>query len=254
MFYSFNSPLLYYTGFVYYSDMSLVSHRGAAGLARENSIKAILLAQTFKPVFIETDIHCTADMVFVLYHGDLKQTYSGRNRPETYKELLTRMPELATLDELLSRKDISVPLLFDIKCADAVDDLVAYLLHKGVPSTVGFTSPHAEALLKLKDAFPHSVTLMSQPYQDGPIKAIELARDYGFSGISLNKWWLGPLPYLLCKQYGKQIMVYTINNKLWQWFAQTFFPDILLCTNHPDRYRSLFKIERPKTRLKRRKR
>ena len=227
--------LLYYN-----SNMSLVSHRGAGGLAVENSREAIDKAKTYSPVFIEVDIHCTADMVFVLYHGDIKQTYSGNRRPETYTELKKNIPTLMKLDELLDKDDHNCAYMFDIKCADDIDDLVTYLQKNGVPSSVGFTSPHAAALKKLKEAFPHAITLIAQKYQAGPIKAIELARDAQFSGISLNKWWLGPLPYFMCKHYKKIIMVYTIDNRLWQWWAQTFFPDILLCTNRPDRYRQTF--------------
>ena len=222
--------------------MSLVSHRGAAGEATENSLKAIVASQKFKPVFIETDIHCTRDMVFVMYHGDLKQTYSGKVRPETYAELKKQIPTLLKLDDLLQHKEITTPYMFDIKCGQVTDDLIAYFKKMGLPSTVGFTSPHVQALVKLKKAFPYSTTLISQPYQEGPIKAIELARDKGFSGISLNKWWLGPLPYFMCRHYGLQIMVYTIDHRLWQWWAQTLFPDIMLCTNHPKRYRTIFTL------------
>lgn len=220
--------------------MSLVSHRGASGLAYENSWDAIAEAKKYHPVYIEVDIHCTADMVFVMHHGDIKQAYSSNRRPETYAELKKQIPALLKLEELLEKDDHSYAFMFDIKCADDIDDLIAYLQHQGVPSSVGFTSPHEGALAKLKDAFPHSITLISQKYQAGPVRAIELARDKGFSGISLNKWWLGPLPYYMCKYYKKQIMVYTIDHKLWQWWAQTFFPDIMLCTNRPDVYRQVF--------------
>jgi len=224
--------------------MSLVSHRGAAGLAHENSLEAIKRATKYKPVFIETDIHCTTDGVFVMYHGDIKQAYSGKNRPETYLQLKKLVPTLLKLEDLLKEKSVISAYLFDIKCADAIDNLITYFKEKGIPSSVGFTSPHARALYKLEKAFPHSITLISQPYQEGTIKAIELARDRGFDGISLNKWWLGPLPYFLCRHYKKQIMVYTIDNRMWQWIAQTFFPDIMLCTNHPERYRESFPIIR----------
>lgn len=220
--------------------MSLVSHRGAAGIAHENSLTAIRMASKYHPVFIETDIHCTTDMVFVMYHGNAHQTLTGNNVPMTYHQLKKLIPTLLKLEDLLQNTSIDSAFMFDIKCADVIDDLVAYLKHQGVPSSVGFTSPHAHALIKLKKAFPHSITLISQPYQEGPIRAIELARDQGFSGISLNKWWLGPLPYFLCKRYGKQIMVYTIDHRLWMWAAQTFFPNIMLCTNHPERYRKSF--------------
>jgi glycerophosphoryl diester phosphodiesterase len=220
--------------------MSLVSHRGAAGLATENSADAIAAAKKYRPVFIEVDVHCTKDMVFVMYHGDIKQAYSGNKRPETYAELKRALPTLLKLEELLESDDHTHAFLFDIKCADVIDDLIAYLQHQGVPSSVGFTSPHADALEKLQKAFPHSITLIAQAYHHGPVAAIELARDKNFSGISLNKWWLGPLPYFMCKHYKKTMMVYTIDHKVWMWFAQTLFPEILLCTNAPQTYRSIF--------------
>ena len=179
--------------------MSLVSHRGAGGIAHENSLKAIELAKTFNPVFIEVDIHCTTDMVFIMYHGDIKQTYTGNRRPETYAALKKSIPSLLTLKQLLESDNHAYAFMFDIKCADDINELIDYLKLQGVPSSVGFTSPHEQALAKLKEAFPHCVTLIAQKYQAGPIRAIELARDHNFSGISLNKWWLGPLPYFLCK-------------------------------------------------------
>ncbi|NBU33563.1 glycerophosphodiester phosphodiesterase [bacterium] len=220
--------------------MSLVSHRGAAGLAHENSWKAISLAKKYNPIFIEVDVHRTSDGVFVMYHGDIKQTYNGNDRPETYDQLKKEIPSLLTLEELLTKDDQGVPFMFDIKCADSVYDLITFLRIHSLPKGSGFTTPHESSLDALKKAFPDSITLISQKYQAGPIRAIELARDRGFSGISLNKWWLGPLPYLMCKFYKKQIMVYTINHKLWMRFAQKLYPNIMLCTNYPDIYRSVY--------------
>lgn len=220
--------------------MSLVSHRGAAGIAHENSLQAIKIAKTFKPQFIEVDVHRTSDGVFVMYHGDIKQAYNGADRPESLKQLKQSVPTLLTLEELLHKDDHSCPLLFDIKCADSVNDLVTFFQIHSLPKGSGFTAPHETALIVLKKAFPHAITLIAQKYQAGPIRAIELARDRGFSGISLNKWWLGPLPYFMCKYYKKQIMVYTIDHSLWIRFAQKLYPSILLCTNNPNKYRDIF--------------
>ncbi len=220
--------------------MSLVSHRGASGLAYENSSDSINEAKKYQPVYIEVDIHCTADNVFIMHHGDIKQSYSGSRRPETYAELKKQIPKLLKLEDLLKQDDHAHAFMFDVKCAADIDDLILFLQTHGVSSSIGFTSPHEEALVKLKKSFPNAITLIAQKYQAGPIRAIELARDKNFSGISLNKWWLGPLPYFLCKYYKKQIMVYTIDHKFWQWWAQTLFLDIMLCTNRPDLYRDIF--------------
>jgi len=214
--------------------MSLISHRGAAGLAHENSYESIQLAKKYNPIYIEVDVHRTKDGIFVMYHGDIKQAYNGSDRPETYKQLKATIPTLITLEELLKTDDHSVPFLFDIKCADSVKDLITFFQTHTLPKDSGFTAPHESSLIALKNAYPESLTLIAQKYQAGPIRAIELARDRGFSGISLNKWWLGPLPYLLCKLYKKQIMVYTIDHKVWIKWALRFFPNIMLCTNYPN--------------------
>lgn len=221
--------------------MPLISHRGAAGLAPENSLESFRIATKFKPVFIETDVHCSGDGIFIIYHGDLKQTLTGERRSETYEQLKKTVPTLLTLEELLKRR-FKTPFMFDIKCADDVESLITFLKSQRVPSTVGFTSPHSSALYRLKQAFPWAMTMISQPYHHGPIAAIELARDNNFSGISLNKWWLGPIVSIMCRHYKKEIMVYTINHSLWLWFAQTFFKNAYICTDYPNRYRKHFPV------------
>lgn len=201
--------------------MPLISHRGAAGLAPENSLESISVANRYKPVFIEVDVHRTIDGEFVLYHGDIKQTWSGAPRPETFRQLRARVPHLPTLRQALKHRT-KVPLMLDIKCTEAVEELISLLREEEMPSSTAFTSPHPGALYALKRAFPASKTFVSQPYHQGPTGSIELARDYGFSGISLNKWWLNPFVSWLCRRYGKDIMVYTVNHTFWIWFAQTF--------------------------------
>ncbi len=221
--------------------MALISHRGAAGLAPENSLDSIKIANRFKPKFIEVDLHRTIDGVFILFHGALKQTLSGAPRKETFEQLKTEHPYLATLNQAL-KHNTDAPLLFDIKCTTATDELISTLKNEGMPREFSFTSPHPGTLYELKKAFPHSKTFISQPYWHGPVAAIELARDYGFSGVTLNKWWLNPSTYWLCGKYGKEINAYTINHSLWIWLAQKFYKRAFITTNHPDRYRKHYPL------------
>ena len=219
--------------------MPLISHSGAAGLAPENSLESITIANRYRPVFIEVDVHCTSDGVFVLFHGNIKQTWTGEPRSETYDELKAVHPQLTTLNKALKHKT-RAPLLLDVKCAANVQDLIKMLQKEAMPSETAFTSPHAVALFALKKAFPNSKTFISQPYHHGPVGAIELARDYGFSGISLNKWWLSPFVSWLTRKYHKEIMVYTIDHSLWIWLAQAWYKHAYICTNYPNRYRKRF--------------
>lgn len=221
--------------------MPLISHRGAAGLAPENSLESITIANRYKPKYIEVDLHRTIDGVFIIFHGALKQTLSGAPRPETFEALKAEHPYLATLNQALKHRS-AAPLIFDIKCTTATEELIKTLKSEGAPEHFGFTSPHPGTLYDLKKAFPGCKTFISQPYWHGQTAPIELARDYGFSGVTLNKWWLNPFSYWLCGRYGKEINAYTINHGIWIRLAQKFYPRAYITTNFPNRYRKYFPL------------
>lgn len=218
--------------------MRFVSHRGAAGIAHENSLAALEAGHAYRPDFIEVDIHRTRDGVFVMYHGDLRKTYAGTVLDETYDGLKARIPTLLTLREFC-QKAPRAAYLFDIKVRTANDELLNEF--RKVPRKLigGFTSPHPLSLAALKELYPDVDYLISQPYTEGPMRPIELARKYGFTGISLNKWWLGPFVYRFCKVNRLKIMVYTVDSKLTMRLIMRFFGDVYLCTNHPERLAQL---------------
>jgi len=220
--------------------MPLVSHRGAAHLGAANSKKAILAGDTFHPAFIEIDINSTSDGVLVVHHGELSRFLRGKNMKDTYELAKREIPHLLILDDFL-KIETNSPCIFDIKILDndALQRIIQ-CLSRQKRHDFAFTSPHSEALATMQNAFPGSYVFQSQPYHHGPIAALELARKYKFNGIALNKWWLTPLVYNLCKLHGKKIMVYTIDQVWWLKLAHLFFPGAYIVTNRPDIYRNLF--------------
>lgn len=219
--------------------MTFVSHRGAAGLKKENSLAAIKIGHSLKPTYIEIDIHRTKDGVFVIYHGTLHRTYMGISLDETYKALKEKVPSLITLKEFIKSAP-KRPYMFDIKIRTANDDLIKEL--KKMPRQMHgvFTSPHPRTLHLLKLAFPHSKTYISQPYSEGPIRPLDLARQYGFDGICLNKWWIGPIVVKACRMAKKDIFAYTIDRPITMRIIKHLFPEITIITNRPDKYRKVF--------------
>lgn len=214
--------------------MRLISHRGAAGLALGNSLESILRADKYSPEYIEVDVSRTKDGVFVMHHGNLHRSYLGASLDETYEELKHEIPSLLTLKELV-RTGLDSKLMFDIKSRNHTEDL-ARVISDSPLKEFAFTSPFIQPLVRLSELFRDSKVFISQPYQEGPFKAIKLARKYGFQGVSLNKWWLGPMPYHGCKQANLELMVYTIDHRLIIRLAGWLFPHILLCTNYPNRF------------------
>lgn len=219
--------------------MTFVSHRGAAGLNIENSLAAIKAGNSMRPTYIEVDVHRTKDGVFVIYHGSLHRTYIGASLDETYKTLKTKIPSLLTLSEFINEAPRR-PYMLDIKVRTANEELVKEL--KNMPKImIGiFTSPHPKTLNLLKNTFPESKTLISQPYTEGPIRPIDLARQYGFDGISLNKWWVGPLVIRACRISNKVVYAYTVDRPITMRIIKKLYPEVVIITNRPDRYREIF--------------
>ena len=220
--------------------MPLISHRGAAHLAEANSFDAICTGDKFSPAYVEVDINCTSDNVLVIYHGAVSRFLSGKHMKESLAQIRSKYSFLMTLEEFTAKK-IKSAYIFDIKITDdeSLDKIVSTLYALG-RDDFSFTSPHEHALVAMKKAFPKSPIFQSQPYHHGPITALEIARNHNFEGVALNKWWMTPLVYRLCKAHGKKIDCYTVDSRLGMKLIHKFFPDVYITTNRPDIYREMY--------------
>lgn len=219
--------------------MTFISHRGAAGIKKENSLDAIKAGHSYKPSYVEVDIHHTKDGQFVIYHGSMKAAYLGKNIDETYDALKNRVPDVLTLKEFIKNAPVRAYML-DIKIRTANNELIKELKKMPKEMRAVFSSPHPKTLQALKNAFPDSKTFISQPYQEGPIRPLDLARQYNFDGICLNKWWIGPFVVRACRMSNKQILTYTVDRGFTMKVIKKFFPDVTIITNRPDRYKTIF--------------
>jgi len=220
--------------------MPLMSHRGAAKLAPENTKESIRIADSFNPDYIEIDLNMTSDGVPVLFHGALSRFLRGYRLSQSLKELQSIQDNLLTGEEL-AHIHHDAPFMFDIKVKDPDDVIkIVDILQKLPRQDFAFTSPHSDTLLKMKSTFPANLCFQAQPYHHGPLAALRLASKNGLDGVSLNKWWLSPFTYLLCRLMRKRLMVYTIDTKLAIWLAARIAPQVFICTNRPDTYRELF--------------
>lgn len=220
--------------------MPLISHRGAAHLAAANSFEAITVGDSYTPAYVEVDINCTSDGQLVIYHGSVSRFMREKHMKESLIEIRKKYPYIMTLQEFC-KKQIKSAYIFDIKVND--DDSLSRIadsLNALNRSDFSFTSPHEHSLVAMKRSFPDSIIFQSQPYHHGPVLAIEIARKNDFEGVALNKWWMTPLVYRLCKAHGKKIDCYTVDNWLSMRIIHKFFPDVYITTNRPDIYRKLF--------------
>jgi glycerophosphoryl diester phosphodiesterase len=94
--------------------MLTIAHRGAASLAKDNTLEAFQLALSHGTDMIETDLRLTADGLFVLSHLPFvwKGLFPRRIATLSYHEVQEIAPENITVQQLLQNvpRDLSIML------------------------------------------------------------------------------------------------------------------------------------------------
>jgi len=220
--------------------MKIIGHRGAAGLALENSLDAIKAALKLPVYAIEVDVRRTKDNVLVLLHdphtGRLSDT-SVRVEDVTLSELqkikLSNGKTVATLTEALDLIGTKKPVVLDIKVPGIADQLIS-VLSKYPDMEVSLTGRHPQVMRAVFNKKP-DVTFFIQSFVS-PFDPVQTARAVGAHGISLNMWLMNPLTYHLAKRYNLTIRLYTINHSFLVKFIHLLYPRTEIFTNHPHKF------------------
>lgn len=218
----------------------IIGHRGAAGLALENSHDSILAALGHEIDAIEFDVRRTKDGKLVVMHD----SHTGRIAKQkvlvghkTLEEL--QAIELNNGQHILSLEDMfriigkEKPMVIDIKDSGSADEILR-LLEQYPHSEVSFTSLRYAELDKLHKARPDLPMYVRDLLN--PFEVIHTARRMHAEGISLNMFLMNPLTYWLAKRRNLEIRIYTVNSPLLVRFFQKLYPGIVIYTNHPQRF------------------
>jgi glycerophosphoryl diester phosphodiesterase len=220
----------------------IIGHRGAAGLALENSHDSIRAALNHNIAAIEFDIQCTKDGKLVVMHD----RHTGRTAEKKLHVRNTTLAELRdlrlkngqyipTLEEIFALIGDKKPIVIDIKNTGCCDELLR-LLELYPKVQVSLTSFWHSELRKMHAARPDLPIFVLDHFS--PFEIVHTARRLKAQGISLNMWLMNPLTYRLAKQYGLELRVYTVNHPLIMRFFQLFYPDVDIYTDHPERFTS----------------
>ncbi|HSX33826.1 MAG TPA: glycerophosphodiester phosphodiesterase [Candidatus Saccharimonadales bacterium] len=218
---------------------SIIGHRGAAGLAQENTIDSIKAAIDAKIDAVEFDIRRTKDGQLVVLHdrgtGRVAKEH-GTIRDLTLAEvrsiILNNGEMVPTLDEVLTAVG-SKPAIIETKDEGVTEELV-HVLARHPKARPIFASFRHEELRRLQAAFPHVHIYVLEHLS--PIDIINSARGLRAYGIGLNKWLMNPFTYYLAKHYSLELYVYSVNSPLLGAFFKLFYPRVHLCTDHPERF------------------
>jgi glycerophosphoryl diester phosphodiesterase len=241
----------------------LVAHRGASGLAPENTRAAFLLALEMGVDGIELDIHRTRDGQFVVSHDSsvdrtteakgrigamqwarLRELDAGswfnrvhpeRARPEFCGE---RIPTLEEVIEFAGRK---TRLYIEIKDPDLYSesletDLLAILRRRRMESRVTLLSFSRRSLLKIRSLDPsiHTGLLLSRRSGD-PCRA---ALSLGANGLAMLHKRVDPAFAGKVRKAGLELSVWTVDEPEEMRRMLELGADAII-TNHPERILSI---------------
>ncbi len=215
----------------------IIGHRGAAGLELENTVTSIKRAANLHVYAIEIDVRLTSDGKLVLSHdGDLVRTADDPRRISqlTLKEL-QKIPLLdgSTMLSLTQALRIvgQIPLIIELKDSGSAHALLRTLAKfpKAKVSIASFKLDELKLVRSLDDDI-----LLYLLERTKPIESIQYARVMKLDGIGLNYWLLNPLTYWYAKRSALKIYVYTVNVKYLVRFLGWLYPDVAICTDHPE--------------------
>ncbi|MBI5357771.1 hypothetical protein HZB74_02895 [Candidatus Saccharibacteria bacterium] len=218
--------------------MFIIGHRGAAGLAPENTILGIKTAVENRADAIEFDVRVTADKKLVLCHDDTFLRIAGKSDRvrdlslNQIRKIETNSGEpIPTLEEAIKAAG-KTPLVIEGKSDDWARPLANILKTHKTESPRVISYNHRELFL-FSELMPGIDTFAIENHH--PIEAMLLAKNLRFTGVSLAAWLYNPIVYHLSKKYKLELITSPLNPR---WRIRLFhflYPRAMITTDFPDR-------------------
>ena len=220
--------------------MKIIGHRGARGLAPENTLAGFDKAIKHGVDGIELDVRISKDGATVLTHNKNVTDPAGNKlavRDHTLAELCAHKPDLTTLDETLAYLAGRVPIIIEVKPGENVVPVIATvrsaLGQHWDTENIAFISFDFGILKQLHAAFPGHRIMVDEMWSG--IRAAYRARRLGSKDISLYApvLWSGFIRAV--SRHGYHIHAFPLNNtrKAQRWAKYGLASAI---TDYPDRF------------------
>lgn len=218
--------------------MKIISHRGAAGLAPENTILGIKLAREYEVDYIEIDVQRTKDGQLAVFHDDSVAAKSGpqlKIKDTTLAELRQKSSRAHKIPSLAEALDAAgdIPLLIDCKNDGWEEPLIKILKDFKGPVPI-IASDDSNQLFSFKQKMPSSQCFLSELTK--PFEAIQTAKVLKFSGVCLLYSIYNPIVYFKAKRDKLRMTMYTVNRPAYGWFLHFFYPEVLITTDFPNKF------------------
>lgn len=194
--------------------MEIIGHRGARGLAKENSLESIRKAMKLNVDMIEIDVRMKNSTV-VLSHDPALKT-------EQYD----------ILEDALKLVGGKIPLNLEIKETKVISRLPKLL--DGYRGGILFSSKQYSILKRIKRKFPDAELAIIEPWSG--VRAVAEATLLETNRVHINHNWLWSGFVNSMKNQGFMVYAYTVNSidraqELESWGVDGIF------TDYPDRFK-----------------
>lgn len=220
--------------------MFIIGHRGAGGIAPENTLESIDVAKKNKVDAIEIDIRATKDKKLIVFHdeGLLRMTGIPKQVNELtlkdFKEIkLVSGEKIPTLGEALRRAE-KTPLVIEGKGDDWANPLSKMLKNHTGPKPMVISYNHRELLL-FSGEHKKIETYAIEDHRAFEVMAS--AKKLGIDGVSLAFWLFNPLTYRHANRLGLQLITAPINNKLTAKVFHFLYPKVKITTDYPNKFK-----------------
>ena len=221
--------------------MKIIAHRGAKGLAPENTVASLKKALEFEIDGIEFDLRVTKDGVVIIHHDRTLVDPSG-NKLEiansTFIELQSHKPDLATFEEVLAVISKAVPMYVEVKPDVPTQPIIKIIKHcldtTYKPKHFLLLSFSQNTLEELHQTLPEIPKVVIERWSG--VRATYRAKRIQTKTIAMNKkfLWFGFIWIVAHKGY--ELYAYTLNNpkKARRW-AKYGLAGVV--TDFPDRFK-----------------
>lgn len=220
--------------------MRIIGHRGARGLAPENTILGLQKALEHDVDELEFDVRVTKDNVPVLLHDTHASDAAGnklRVADTTYAELKAHKPDLATLEEVFEQIGKNTPLLIEVKPNEPTGPIIKlitqYLQSDWKPDSFLLGSFSQRTLRELHEALPEIEKVVIERWSG--VRASIRARQVHTKRLNMKQLWLWSGFLSSMHRRGYKIAAYTLNDpiKAKKWARYGLYAVV---TDYPDRF------------------
>ncbi len=221
--------------------MKIIGHRGARGLAPENTIVGLQKGLDHHVDGLEFDLRVTKDNVVVLHHDAKLRHPNGQKlaiAEHGYRELRAHKPDLATFEVVLDTIGHPVVLYAEVMPGVPVKPIVAIIQQRLAANWKSeyflLGSKSQRTLVELQTALPDIAKVVIERWSG--VRAGRRARQLGTNIVCMNQLWLwSGFIRAVTGRNGWQLYAYTLNDplKAKRWAKYGLYAVV---TDYPDRF------------------